>query len=641
MGLAVTKHLYENHFGLLDFPFSITPDPKFSYNSSRYREVFAKLRYGIEARKGFIVITGEVGTGKTSLIKAFMQSVESSVQTAFIFNSTLNFNQLLRSIVTDLGIDCSAHDRFTLMEKLNDYLMEQLKKDHVVVLLIDEAQDLSDDVLEELRLLSNLETERSRLIQIVLIGQPEFARRLDQPKFHQLKQRIALRCRLTPLPTNEVGSFINFRLKMAGYQGKELFDPRAVESIGIRSQGIPRLINAICDNALLIAYASAKRQVTLEMVEEVARDLKLTIPSKARATDSVMDFQRSGGRGELRPKSRAAEEKWFAEFQPFLRDERLQKPSIKRRPRLAVGIVVLVLMTVIGTVIYSQQNENLSSGIKATIQDVSVNYVLSMAAAMPQGARDYLSDLTAKIKEYSPQGISYLSDLAAASGENFQRIRVSFYGAVVKLSDHFPRSWDQTVDLAANAKASMTRQWQNLKQSSLIPKALHDSLNRDLPAFRVDTDNHPVAAEESPLVGEPSQEVELLNNYVPPVDAEGITETKTPELPAALTDEGPNTSATNSVERPKASHDAEPSSLGRRQMTPKAEQPSFLGVFEVVQNSFLRDKPESNAAITILQAGNRIRVESKKGDYFLVRSLDDPGLRGYVHREDAFFERIR
>jgi hypothetical protein len=290
-------------------------------------------------------------------------------------------------------------------------------------------------------------------------------------------------------------------------------------------------------------------------------------------------------------------------------------------------------MTVIGTVIDSQQNDNLSSGIKATIQDVSDNYVSPMASAMPQGARDYLSDLTARIKEYSPQGISYLSDLAAASSEDFQRIRVSFYDAAVKVGDHFPRNFHQTVELAASAKASMTRQWQNLRQSSLIPKVLDDSLNRNLPASRVETNNDPVAAGESPLVRELSQEAALLNNNdVPPVlNSENITETQTPEVPAALTDEGPG---------PSAPPPPEPSSLDRRQSA-NAKQASYLGIFEVVQNSFLRDKPESNAAITILQAGNRIRVESKKGDYFLVRSLDDPGLRGYVHREDAFFERTR
>ncbi|HTG16980.1 MAG TPA: AAA family ATPase, partial [Blastocatellia bacterium] len=298
MGLSVSTHLYEKHFGLSDFPFSITPNPRFSYDNSLYREAFATLRYGIEARKGFIVITGEVGTGKTTLLKAVMQSVESTVHTAFIFNPKLSFSQLLRSILTDLGIAESSQDRFKLMAKFNDYLIEQLKKNHIVAILIDEAQDLSDDLLEEIRLLSNLETDSSRLIQIVLMGQPELEQRLDQPQLRQLKQRIALRCRLTPLPSSEVGSYINCRLKTAGYQGKELFEAKAVEKISLNSQGIPRLINVICDNALLIAYASSKRKVSAEMIEEVARDLRLTVPSRTQRTDSVTDFQRRRGRDE-------------------------------------------------------------------------------------------------------------------------------------------------------------------------------------------------------------------------------------------------------------------------------------------------------------------------------------------------------
>src|SRR6266568_2911274 len=236
MGLSVSKHLYEKHFGLSDFPFSITPNPRFSYDNSLYREAFATLRYGIEARKGFIVITGEVGTGKTTLLKIFMQSVESTVHTAFVFNPKLSVSQLLRSILTDLGIAYSSQDRFTLIEKLNDYLIEQLKKDHIVALLVDEAQDLSDELLEELRLLSNFETDKDKLIQIVLIGQPELDERLDQPGLRQLKQRVGIRCRLAPLGRHEIIPYMNHRLKTVGYEGKELFDRDAVERITLYSK---------------------------------------------------------------------------------------------------------------------------------------------------------------------------------------------------------------------------------------------------------------------------------------------------------------------------------------------------------------------------------------------------------------------
>jgi general secretion pathway protein A len=675
MGLSVSKNVYETHFGLLEFPFSITPDPRFSYDNSLYREAFAKLCHGIEARKGFIVITGEVGTGKTTLLKAFMQSVESTVHTAFIFNPKLNFNQLLRSILIDLGIAYSRQDRFTLIAKLNDYLIEQFKKDHIVAILVDEAQDLSDELLEELRLLSNLETDRSRLIQIVLMGQPEFEQRLDQPGLRQLKQRIALRCRLAALPSNEVGSYINSRLKTAGYQGKELFEARAIERISFNSQGIPRLINVICDNALLIAYASAKRQVSAEMVEEVAHDLKLTVPSKTQLTGSVVDLHTPRGRDELTLHPMWADVPTGEEppeFEKFFMEEVPRKRYPKSRVKgVGIGILlVLVLMTGIGAVIYSsQENRNFASDIQVTIQDVSQqsgNYISDVAAKVQQRgrgylsdaavkaaeyseqSRHYLSDLIERVKENSPLGTNYLSDLAAAMGAHFERIRDSFSDAAVKIGDYLPRARGYLSGLAVSAKSSVTTQWENLRKSNLVSKTVYDnSPNIGLADFHdLKPNDHQAAVKESALVTEPSKEAELNKNVAPVPDSEKITETQTPKTPTALTDGAAITSATNGppktqlMESQIAALKSEPPLLDR-QITPNREQPSFLGNFEVVQDSFLRDKPESDAAITTLSPGIRVRVESKNGDYLRVRSLDDPTLHGYVHREDAFFERIR
>ena len=600
MGLSVSKHLYEKHFGLSDFPFSITPNPRFSYDNSLYREAFATLRYGIEARKGFIVITGEVGTGKTTLLKIFMQSVESTVHTAFVFNPKLSFSQLIRSILTDLGIAYSSQDRFTLIEKLNDYLIEQLKKDHIVALLVDEAQDLSDELLEELRLLSNLESDRSRLIQIVLMGQPEFERRLDQPQLRQLKQRIALRCRLTPLPSGEVGAYINYRLKTAGYQGKELFEAKAVERISLHSQGIPRLINVICDNALLIAYASSKRKISAEMIEEVARDLKLTVPSRTQRAGSVVDFQRPRGRDEarrdeMREDEPRVEEMRHPEFEQFFTEGEPPELYPKRGVKGAgIGIFLgLVLMTGIGAVI-SQQN------------------------------RDFVSDIALRVEDYSEQSRNYLSQ---------------------KMRDYFPQGKDYLSGLAVKAKDLIATQWENLKQASLIPTSQDgrpDTRLADSRALKPNDHTAPMA-EKPALITEQSNASELNKNAAPIPDSKTIAEPQTPKTPATRVEEGTETGdrpKTQPVEPQIGSPESEPAQLNR-QITPKREQPSFLGNFEVVQDSFLRDKPESDAAITTLPPGTRIRVESKNGDYFRVRSLNDPELRGYVHREDAFFERIR
>jgi general secretion pathway protein A len=662
MGLSVSNHLYEKHFGLSDVPFSITPNPRFSYDNSLYREALATLRYGIEARKGFIVITGEVGTGKTTLLKAFMQGVESTtVHTAFIFNPKLSFSQLIRSVLTDLGIAYSSQDRFTLIEKLNDYLIEQFKKDHIVAILVDEAQDLSDELLEELRLLSNLETDSTRLIQIVLMGQPEFEQRLDQQELRQLKQRIALRCRLTPLPSGEVGSYINYRLKTAGYQGKELFEAKAVERIGLNSQGIPRLINVICDNALLIAYASSKRKVSAEMIEEVARDLKLTVPSRTQRTGSVVDFPRPRDRDEVRrDKTRGdeprVEKTQHPEFEQFFMEGEPPELYPKRRVKgVGIGIFLgLVIMTGIGGVI-SQQNRDFVSDIALRVEDYSEqsgNYVLDMAVKVERQGRHYLSgaseqsrnylgDLAVGMKEYSQQGTNYVS--------HFQKIRDSFSDMAVKIGNYSQQGKDYLSGLAVSAKGSIATQWENLKQVTLTHKTSQDSGPniRLADSHGLNPNDHPAPAAQKPaLITERSKEAELNKNAGPVPDSKKIPEPETPKTPATQADRRATTSETSDhpktqqVEPQMTSPRSEPSQVDR-QITPKREQPSFLGNFEVVQDSFLRDKPESDAAITTLPPGTQVRVESKNGDYLRVRSLNDPELRGYVHREDAFFEPIR
>ncbi len=267
--------MYTSHFGFREAPFSVTPDSRLFYTNPLYQEAFATLLYGIKAKKGFIVITGEVGTGKTTLLRKLMRNLEATVHPVYIFNTRLSFPGLLQLILDDLGLASKKTNTLKMIQELNQYLIAQLKKGHTVCLLIDEAQNLSDDTLEGIRLLSNLETDREKLLQIVLTGQPEFETKLDQPKLRQLKQRVALRCRLGHLNDREVGPFIDYRLRAAGYEGGELFSPEAVQQIAFYSKGIPRLINVICDNALLIAYAESQKKVSANMVREVSRDLQL------------------------------------------------------------------------------------------------------------------------------------------------------------------------------------------------------------------------------------------------------------------------------------------------------------------------------------------------------------------------------
>ena len=346
--------MYGKHFGLEELPFSVTPDPRFSYTNSLYREAFATLRYGIESRKGFIVITGEAGTGKTTLLRRLMRTVEATVHTAFIFNTHLDFTELLRLVLSDLGVAHSANDRLTLMTQLNDYLIEQLHKDHIVSVLVDEAQDLSDEMLEELRLLSNLETDRAKLIQIVLMGQPELERKLDQPELRQLKQRVAVRCRLAPLMSDEVAPYINSRLQTVGYKGKELFDFGSVQKIALYSKGIPRLINVICDNALLIAYATSQSKVSAKIIDEVARDLQLVERSPVKASEERKPASRQAGYGD---------ERWRSEVEEFpaaLKQPSRQPQDKRSWPGVATAVVLAVIVLA-GTILYSQQSGSLAA----------------------------------------------------------------------------------------------------------------------------------------------------------------------------------------------------------------------------------------------------------------------------------------
>jgi general secretion pathway protein A len=267
--------MYEQHFGFRESPFSITPDPRFFYANSVYLEAYANLRYGIEAKKGFIAVTGEVGTGKTTLLRKLMLSLDKTIQTVLVFNTDVTFNELLRVISRELGLQTAGKDRLSMIEALNDYLIEQLEHGRTVCMLIDEVQNLSDESLEGLRLLSNLETDRQKLLQIVLMGQPELQAKLDQSHLRQLKQRIAIRSELARLRDDEISSYINFRIRVAGCENPELFHSDAVEKIAFYSKGIPRLINVICDNALVIAFAGSENYVSPEVIGEVVRDLRI------------------------------------------------------------------------------------------------------------------------------------------------------------------------------------------------------------------------------------------------------------------------------------------------------------------------------------------------------------------------------
>jgi general secretion pathway protein A len=266
--------MYNDYYGFREPPFNITPDPRFLFFSDRHREAYNHILFGIRERKGFIQITGEVGAGKTTLCRALLDELGPNYVTALILNPCLNPTQLLRTILKELGLQPGKADRATCLEMLNAFLLEQLALGNDVVLLIDEAQDLDVELLEQVRLLSNLETDQRKLLQIVLVGQPELRDKLNERGLRQLRQRITVRYHLTPLSRPEVEHYIHHRLQVVGANGRPAFTPWAVRSVFRYSGGVPRLVNAVCDKALLAGFVEGTDLLTWKQVRRAIRELE-------------------------------------------------------------------------------------------------------------------------------------------------------------------------------------------------------------------------------------------------------------------------------------------------------------------------------------------------------------------------------
>lgn len=271
--------MYKSFYNLQRNPFEITPDPSFLFPTTRHNEALASLYYGVTAHRGFVVLTGEVGTGKTLILRSLLGLLQRrDVAFALIFNPTLSPLEFMRYIGLDFGLQVAGKAKDELIHVLNGFLLQRHQKGLTTILVVDEAHHLSLELLEEIRLLTNLETSQQKLLQIVLAGQPELDQKLDSHELRQLKQRIALRCHLDPLNALETREYMRRRLQIAGANGAmQIFSVPAIEAVYTHSRGIPRLINTICENALLAGYAKHASTITSEVIDGVAQDLRIGV----------------------------------------------------------------------------------------------------------------------------------------------------------------------------------------------------------------------------------------------------------------------------------------------------------------------------------------------------------------------------
>ena len=284
--------IYNAYFGFAENPFNISPDPGFLYRSPQHEEALANLIYGVRSRRGFIVLTGEVGTGKTTMLECLRDYLDSQrTEFAFIFNSRLNPDQFFEMMAYDFDLPCDRKSKTDVLFALNELLIRQAERNRTCVLIVDEAHNLEWDVLEEIRLLGNLENRQGKLLQIILSGQPELDRKLDAPNLRQLKQRIVLRCSLNPLSPEECSSYIETRLARAGMPHQSVFPGEVLDEVYRRAKGIPRVVNLLCDNLLVTTFAMEQRVANLEMLEEVCRDLRLEWPGSNRDRRGMARFE--------------------------------------------------------------------------------------------------------------------------------------------------------------------------------------------------------------------------------------------------------------------------------------------------------------------------------------------------------------
>ena len=292
--------MYKEFYGLRANPFNVNPDPRYLFLTRHTEEALACLTYGIQSRKGFVLLTGEVGTGKTTLINKLLEWLRlQQVATAFIFNSRLDVPQFLDYMMADFGIPCDSKAKSQILLRLYNWLLDRYRAGETAVLIVDEAQNLSDEVLEEIRMLTNLETFTEKLLQIVLVGQPELEQKLKRPQLRQLRQRLTLRAKTHPLILEETKAYVHQRLRIAGSNGQQIFEPEAIANIHRYANGIPRVINLLCEHCLVSAFVDQEKVIGPAVVDGVARDFDLSDNNASAAMTAAPAASAGPGKFDL------------------------------------------------------------------------------------------------------------------------------------------------------------------------------------------------------------------------------------------------------------------------------------------------------------------------------------------------------
>jgi general secretion pathway protein A len=570
--------MYNDYYGFSESPFNITPNSRFYHRTQSCDEVLQVVRHGIETRKGLIVIVGEPGSGKTLFLQFLVRDLTPRVKTVIVPNPHANLNEMLRLLAERLDLAGAVEDRTARLDQLTDHLIAQRRQERIVCLLIDEAQDLDANTLDDLRVLANLECEGDALLPIVLLGQPELNLKLDQPSATRIKQRVALTRTIYPLIRKEVGPYIDSRLKVAGYEKGGLFDAEAVDMIAAHSAGIPRMVNSLCDNALFKAFAMKQSVISAPIVDQVARELRVIAPLAP-------------------PKQlpRAA-----VEPAPMRSTESFTHRAEERSVELF-------------------EVENRLAGALHRSPDFHVLGSPDDISREPDTIRDAGAEMAPKSAPDARQ--SKLPPLQARTHILYSLFSVrmgwyAFAGTIVLLL------------LALNIVNSSQLTGIYSALSGKTPTAVADpQLDRELDGVKSDRTSVAKSDRRSTQREQPDGAISDRGNEIN-ADNTASTANRKPAPPI-----DPPTTALSATSFRQAQPAETTPAVKKNDSKPASV------TLEVVKRSKVRATPSDGSEIIAeLEPGNRVSVLAKSRDYYHVRSLDDKSIRGYVHREDAFFE---